>query len=61
VDRLPVDVMDTSRMNWFVVASVPLYIGASITSLVNGNYAMSGAWFCWATANAFLVYAEYKI
>jgi len=47
-------------MNYFVLFSVPLYIGASINSLVNGNYPMASVWFCYAAANGFLTYAELK-
>jgi len=48
------------KMNYFVLASVPLYIGAGITSLVNGNLPMAAVWACYASANAFLLYAEFK-
>jgi hypothetical protein len=47
-------------MNYFVLASIPLYLGASANSFINGNYAMAGAWFCWAAANGFLSYIEYR-
>lgn len=47
-------------MNWFALASVPLYFGASVTALVNGNAPMAGVWFFYATANLCLVYAEWK-
>lgn len=48
------------HMNYFVLASVPLYIGAGITSLVNGNYPMAAVWSCYAAANAFLLFAEFR-
>ena len=49
-----------NRMNYFVLASIPLYLGAAINSLMNGNRMMAGAWMCYATANAFLMFVELK-
>ena len=45
-------------LNWFVLASVPLYLGAGLYSLRHGNAMMAGAWLCWAAANTFLLFAE---
>lgn len=47
-------------MNYFALTSVPLYVGAGITSWLHGNVGMAGMWMCYAAANAFLVYAEYR-
>lgn len=48
-------------MNYFAAASVPLYLGAGITSFLNGNLSMAGMWTCYAIANACLVYAETRM
>jgi len=45
-------------INWFAATSVPLYLGAGITSYIHGNKFMAGMWTCYAIANAFLVLHE---
>jgi hypothetical protein len=47
-------------MNYFVLASIPLYLGAAVNSLINGHNMMAGAWACYALANAFLMFVEMK-
>ena len=49
-----------SNVNYFVLASVPLYFGASIDSYLRGHEGMAGVWFCYAMANALLCYVEVK-
>lgn len=46
------------RMNYAIILSIPLYLSAAIHSLVSGRPAFAGVWFCYAAANAFMVYAE---
>jgi len=46
-------------LNWFALASVPLYLGAGVTSWIQGDRPMAGMWTCYALANGFLVYAGY--
>jgi hypothetical protein len=54
--------METKQtMNWFALASVPLYLGAGITAFLRGNWPMAGVWSCYAIANAFLVYSEVRM
>ena len=45
-------------MNYAIILSIPLYLSAAIHSLVSGRPAFAGVWFCYAAANAFMVYAE---
>lgn len=47
-------------MNWPVVVSIPIYLSAAVYSLISGNLAFAGVWVCYAAANAFMVYAEFR-
>ncbi len=51
--------MSWSGFNWFAIAAVGIYIGASLTSLYAGKYPFSGMWAAYAVANVFIVWAEY--